>query len=310
VPALSIVIPTLGRSAALPSVLRSLERQHPRLAGVEVLVVLDALAPSTAQPASRSLDLSVLRAARPGASAARNAGWQAARAPLVLFLDDDVVPTRKLVSRHLEDHRRMPEPELGVLGRLRWSPKVRVTPFMRWLEQGIAFNFGEIDGTRAGWGHFYSANASLKRELLERVGGFDEICFPYGYEDLELARRLSEHGLRLHYDRHAVGEHLKTETLEGWRRNLRRIAISERRFVERYPDVRPYFYELFQAAALRPVASGRSARLAGLVPPAMPLLGPLVWRSFDIVSRQQLATEFLREWELAQRAEPEASSRP
>jgi GT2 family glycosyltransferase len=307
VPALSIVIPTVGRSAALPSVLRGLERQRPSLVGIEVLVVLDALAPSTAQPASHSQDLSVLRATRPGASAARNAGWQAARAPLVLFLDDDVVPTRKLVARHLEHHRRMPEPELAVLGRVRWSPKVRVTPFMRWLEQGIAFNFDEIEGARAGWGHFYSANVSLKRELLERAGGFDEICFPYGYEDLELARRLSEHGLRLHYDRHAVGDHLKTETLEGWRRNLRRIALSERRMIARYPDVRPYFHERFLAAAAAPPARGRSARLARFVRPWVPWLGPAVWRSFDIVCRQQLAGEFLREWALAGEREQQSS---
>lgn len=290
--------------------LRGLERQQPSPTDLEVLVVLDAQAPAVVHAASRSLDLRLLRAPRPGASAARNAGWRAARSPIVLLLDDDVVPTRRLVARHLEHHRQMPEPELAVLGRVRWSPKVRVTPFMRWLEQGIAFDFGEIEGTRAGWGRFYSANVSLKRELLERVGGFDEVAFPYGYEDLELARRLSEHGLRLHYDRRAVGEHLKTETLDGWRRNLARIAVSEWRMVEHYPDVRPYFHERFLAAAAAPPARGRTARLARFVRPGVPVLGRVVWRSFDIVCRQQLAGEFLREWELAGQSEPQASPKP
>lgn len=299
VPALSIVIPTVGRSAALPVVLGALEGQGARQGEFEVIVVLDALARATGLDRLTSLELTVLRAKQPGASAARNTGWQASTSSIVLFLDDDVVPTRHLVARHLEHHRRMPEPEVGVLGRVRWSAKVRVTPFMRWLEQGIAFDFGKIDNAWAGWGKFYSANVSVKRELLKRVGGFDEVDFPFGYEDLELGRRLSEHGLRLHYDRHAIGEHLKTETLDGWRRNLYRIAVSERRMVERYPDVRPYFYERFLSAALAPPARGRAARLARFVRPEVPALGPLVWRSFDIVCRQRLAAEFLLAWEQA-----------
>lgn len=307
---LSIVIPTLGGGESLRAVLRGLKRLRPRPEGIQVLVVLDAAAPAGLELDADGLPMTVLRASRPGASAARNTGWQATEAPIVLFLDDDVVPTPGLAARHLEDHRRMPTPEVGVLGRVRWSPQVRVTPFMRWLERGVAFAFDEIQGTTAGWGHFYSANASVKRAMLERVGGFDEVAFPYGYEDLELSRRMAALGFRLHYDRQAVGEHLKTETLERWRRNLRRIAVAEHRFVQRYPEVRPYFYERFRAAAEAPPAHGRSARLASFVRPGMPLLGPVVWRSYDAVCSQQLADEFLHEWQLAEREDAHARMRP
>jgi len=301
---LSIVIPTLGRSGALPEVIAGLEAQRPALDDVEVLLVLDAHGyPEGLEglPAHRrSFALDVLRAEHPGASAARNAGWHAARAPLVLFLDDDIVPEAGLVSAHLRWHRRHPAPEVAVLGAVHWSPQVKVTPFMRWLEMGIQFDYGTIDGTDVGWQRFYSCNVSVKRELLARTGGFDERRFPYGYEDLELARRMwSEHGLRLLYNPDARGQHLKTETLESWRRNLRRIAIAERRFTELYPEERPYFYERFQAAAQAPPARGRSARLARLVSPGFPWLGRVVWRSYDLVCAQSLAPEFLAEWESA-----------
>jgi GT2 family glycosyltransferase len=218
----------------------------------------------------------------------------------VLFLDDDIVPRPQLVAEHLAWHERNPDPTIGVLGSVRWSDRVTVTPFMRWLEMGIMFDYGTITGTEVEWQRFYSCNVSVKRTMLERTGGFDAERFPYGYEDLELARRMhADHGFRLLYTEHAVGEHLKTETLEGWRRNLKRIAIAERRFTTLYPSEHPYFYERFRAAAQAPVARGRSARLARFVGPDFPWLGPIVWRSFDLVCMQRLAPEFLAEWDAA-----------
>ena len=80
-----------------------------------------------------------------------------------------------------------------MLGHVRWAREVRVTPFMHWLEHGVQFDYPAIDGIEAGWGRFYGANVSAKRELVERVGGFDEVRLPYGYEDLDFgyrARRL------------------------------------------------------------------------------------------------------------------------
>jgi len=301
---LSIVIPTLGRSAALPEVLAALERQRVAPGTFEVRIVLDAhgaAAPVEALAAApREFPLHVQHAARPGASAARNCGWRAAGAPLVLFIDDDIVAAPALVAEHLAWHDRDREPEVGVLGLVAWSRRVAVTPFMRWLETGIQFDYGTITGVEVEWQRFYSCNVSVKRELLERTGGFDEERFPYGYEDLELARRMAhEHGLRLLFNPAARAEHLKTETLEGWRRNLKRIALAERRFTELYPDEPAYFHERFRTATQAPLTRGRWARLAGVVGPDVPWLGRRVWRSYDLLCTQRLAPQFLAEWDAA-----------
>jgi GT2 family glycosyltransferase len=301
---LSIVIPTLGRSQALAEVLAGLARQRPRHGAVEVIVVVDARGAIEEAEAlavsATSLDVRVEQARRPGASAARNAGWRAARRPLVLFLDDDIVPTERLVYEHLAWHSRHPHTEVGVLGNVRWSPHVKVTPFMRWLEMGIQFDFGTIRGVNVGWERFYSCNVSVKRDLLEAAGGFDEERFPFGYEDLELARRMHDRGLKLLYNEAALGEHLKTETLETWRRNLPRIAEAERRFTTLYPEERPYFYERFRVATDAPPSAGRWARLARVVPPGTPWLGRLVWFSYDLVCSQRLGPEYLAAWEASE----------
>ncbi len=294
------MIPTLGRTAALGDVLAGLAAQRGPLRDAEVLVALDAVAPPgdpLGFERASGLPLELLRAERPGASAARNAGWRRASGALVLFLDDDIVPAPELVAKHLAWHDRHPAAEVAVLGLVRWSPRVTVTPFMRWLEMGVQFDYGAIDGVEAGWGRLYSCNVSLKRALLELVGGFDEVAFPFGYEDLDLGCRLADHGLRLLLNRAAVGYHLKTETLAGWSRNLRRIAIAERQFVARHPEVPAYFHERFLAAAAAPPVGGRWARLARVIAPAVPWLGPRVWHSFDALCWQRLAPEFLAAWD-------------
>ena len=300
VPSVSIVIPTLGRHGTLRRVLERLEVQTSP-APFEVVVAPDAAEPEPARVdallATRPYPTRRVTPARPGASAARNAGIGAASAPLVLFLDDDVMPGRRLVAEHLSWHERHPGGEVGVLGLVRWADELRVTPFMRWLERGIHFDFAGIGGEEAGWGRFYTANASVKRRMLERVGGFDEERLPFGYEDLDIGYRMHAHGFRLLFNPRAVAEHLHEMTLESLVARAPRMAASERAFCAKHPEIPPYFLELFRAAAAAPPARGRLAHLAPLVPPGAPVLGRRVWESVDARFRQALAPHFLRAWD-------------
>jgi len=298
---LSVVIPTIGRGERLRRALECLERQHAS-GRFEVVVAVDAAASdedveATAEP--RPYPSRVVRADAAGAAGARNAGLRSASAPLVLFLDDDVLADRELIGEHLAWHGRAPEVEVGVLGDVRWASELRVTPFMRWLEDGIQFDYPNIEGTEAGWGRFYTANVSVKRELVERVGGFDERRFPFGHEDLDLAYRMSRHGFRLLYNRDAGAEHLHPMDLDFWRRRVRRIAASERRFCTVHPDVRPYFHDLLRHHLDAPPPRGLGARLAAIVPRRVPVLGERAWRSADAVYRHELAPPFFDAWNAA-----------
>jgi GT2 family glycosyltransferase len=298
---ISVVIPTLGRHAELARALGHLDRQASQAHRFEVIVVADAMEAGLDELerlVSRcSYPIRLLQGSRAGPSSGRNVGWTAASSPLILFLDDDILAGRRLVAEHLDWHERHPDPEIGVLGRVRWARELRVTPFMRWLEAGVHFDYANIRGVDAGWGRFYTANASVKRSLLESAGGFDAERLPFGYEDLDLAYRMSQLGFRLLYNRRAVAEHLHEMTVDSLKARMPRAAASEHRFVEIHPEIRPYFHDLFQDAAARPQARGRSARLARFVPRRVPLVGPFVWRSADLVYRQALAPHFLRAWE-------------
>ncbi|MFN2544478.1 MAG: glycosyltransferase family 2 protein [Actinomycetota bacterium] len=299
---LSIVIPALGRAPTLGRVLERLARQDVGTDAFEVLIGIDAaerdVASICAVAGGRPFATRAVQATSPGVSAARNRVWPEARHEVVLFLGADMLPAPDLLSRHLAYHEAHPDPRDALVGHVRWARELKTTPFMRWLDEGMQFDFGTIDGARAAWWHFVAANASVKKELLGPAGGFDE-RFRFGYEEMDLAYRLNELGLRLGYDPRAEVEHLHPPTLDGWRLRMRLVARAERQFVSKHADMQPYFLPIFERAAAAPRLRGRAARLARFVPRRVPKLGPLVWDHAELWFAQQLAPAFLGAWDEA-----------
>jgi hypothetical protein len=97
------------------------------------------------------------------------------------------------------------------MGQVSWSPEVHPTPFMEWLGlDGVLFAFGRlVPGQKVGFESFYFCNTSIKRDFLLRNGMFDESFRAYGYEDTELAHRLTRQGLGVIYNPQAIGYHYK-----------------------------------------------------------------------------------------------------
>lgn len=300
----SIIIPTLGNYDGLARVLTGLDSEAvAEGAEFELVVAIDRADPNPDRVAEllagRPYPARSVRPERAGSSANRNAGVAASSGPLVLFCDDDTVPVRGLLAAHHRWHRSHPEPEVGVLGHVRWAPRVEVTAFMRWLDYGIQFDYPNIEGTEAGWGRFYSANVSVKRELFDRVGGFDEVRLPYLYEDLDFGYRASKLGFRLLYNRSALVDHERTMDLDFWREKVDRLARAEYAFCSKHPEVAPYFRDLFAGAAAKPPARGRGRHLIRRIPRRLPLVGPYLWTSADIYYRQAIAPAYLEAWEEA-----------
>jgi GT2 family glycosyltransferase len=309
-PELSVVIPTHDRPEELSRALERLDRQSDPPAHEVIVVANPGDDPSIVAGAigKRRVQPRLRVASTPGASAARNLGWREAGAPLVLFLGDDILAGPSLLREHLTWHRADPDETVGVLGHVRWARELRVTPFMRWLERGMQFDYGGIEGTEAGAGRLYTANVSLKRSLLERSGGFDEEL-PYLYEDIELAHRLAALGFRLLYNSRAEAEHLHAATVESWKARMRTAARAEHRFASKHPDAEPRLHHRMSRAAAAEPARGRAARLVSVVPPWVPVAGPVVWRSAEQRWLQQLAPDFLAAWAEAEDEQAALSER-
>jgi GT2 family glycosyltransferase len=204
---LSIVIPTKDRAAALAGTLAALEAQRLANSRVETIVIDNGSSDGTVEEArarceTSAMALRLVEHPDGGPAAARNAGAAVASGEVLLFLGDDTEPAATdLLRAHLDLHTARPEETYGVLGRITWTPRKPVTPFMHWLENGgPQFNFGQLAaGPVDATSYFYSSHASIKRSLFERIGGFDERFPTAAVEDTELGVRLAEAGLELDY---------------------------------------------------------------------------------------------------------------
>ena len=167
----SVVVPTCGRPALLRRCLEALERQSLPRQDFEVIVADD----------SRT---------RAGPAAARNRGWRKARAEVIAFTDDDCIPHRDWLKNGLG---RL-EGRDAVSGRIVMPIPARPTDYER-DAQGLERS------------EFVTANCFVRREVLERLGGFDERFRLAWREDSDLHFRLLTSGARLDRAPEAIVEH-------------------------------------------------------------------------------------------------------
>jgi glycosyltransferase involved in cell wall biosynthesis len=252
---LTVVVPTHNRSHLLGQCLRGLLDQTLPADQYEVVVVDDGSTDDTLQvvkevgaPASR---LRSFHQENKGPAAARNYGTREARGGLILFTGDDCLPDKHLLAEHVDAHES--GGDVGVVGHIAWHPDLEVTPFMSFLEQGVQFDFGDIEdpGDVSFW-YCYSSNLSLPRRRLEEVGGFDEDFKHAAWEDIELGYRLRQRGLRLVYRSGAITYHFHPTTLE---RYLERQLIAGRAAVTFYRKHPELMEDLGIGHAARPVAA-------------------------------------------------------
>jgi len=148
-----------------------------------------------------------------GPARARNAGVETATAPLVLFLDDDVVPTERLVAEHLASHDA--EVDVVVMGPL-GSLSHYSEPWVAWEQAKIEAQYAAME--RGDWAptfrQFWTGNASIERKHLQAAGGFDP-TFLRG-EDVELGVRLSKQGIGFRFNPLARGLHHAERSLSSW----------------------------------------------------------------------------------------------
>ena len=229
VPFLSVVIPTFNRRDSLEVTLEALARQLQVPGGFEVVVVSDGSTDGTdtflAGWASRPDLPYVLRVVNQdngGPAKARNRGVAEARGTVVVFLDDDVEPLPQCLSAHAARHRD--DPMLVLIGPMSPDPHRRSAEpvWIAWehamLEkQYRSFRLGIWTDDDCGPNNFYTGNASVRRDHIRRVGGFDE-----GFtrqEDVELAVRLErECKVHFRFDPTPGALHRPTRTFASWLR--------------------------------------------------------------------------------------------
>lgn len=212
-PQLSVIVPSRDRPGLLRGCLAGLDD-----ARLEVIVVDDGSRVPLAEVAEAA-GARCVRLEPRGLNAARNAGVDAARAPLVAFLDDDVEVARDWAEAMLDAFDTAGADVVG--GRVRLA---LAGPAPRWMSALTRDYLSEyergddpfwIDDKRVPFG----ANCALRRDLCLQLGGFragldrDGPGLLSGGET-ELFRRAQQAGARIYYaPRAAVAHRIGAERL-------------------------------------------------------------------------------------------------
>ncbi len=216
----SLVIPTHNRRDSLRRVLEALARQTTPADKYEVLVICDGCTDGSAamcRALTMPYRLRVLeQTPNQGPAAARNRGVREATAPIILFIDDDVVPEPTLIAEHLRLHAQ--DEQAVVIGTLLAPPGFRLNPWTRWEEAMLQKQYADMAAGR--WEptprQFYTGNASVRREHILAAGGFDA-SFRRA-EDVELAYRFRDLRLHFYFNPDAKGWHHARRSLRAWLR--------------------------------------------------------------------------------------------
>ena len=216
-PALSIVVPTYNRLPRLKQVIAALEGQSFPMTDVEVIVVSDGTTDGTHEylrDLTTRLNLCFVPQANAGPAAARNNGIRNAHGEIIIFVDDDVVPSPELVAEHMRLHAG--HTNRVILGPMLNPPDFTFSPWVAWeqamlMKQYHALQRGDWPATAR---QFYTGNTSLPRQLLLTSGGFDERF--RRAEDIELAYRLEQHGVEFIFCMCAIGYHYAERSFKSW----------------------------------------------------------------------------------------------
>lgn len=212
----SLVVPTYRRGAALLDTLRHLLALAPPPGEIIVVDQTEAT-PADVAEQLRRLEVAgrirILRFSPPSIPRAMNVGLREARNPVVLFVDDDVVPAPDLAAAHAA---RYTAGYAAVCGQVLQpgevpDPEANRGPRGTGFRADLEFRFNGTGAAEVA--NVISCNLSVDRAAALAIGGFDERFAGSAYRyETDFARRLLAAGRRILFAPEASLRHLRLPT--------------------------------------------------------------------------------------------------
>ncbi len=193
---ITIAIPTYNRQEIA---VETIERLLPL--GAPIVVVDQTAAPY--EPLA-ALPIRLIRLPEPSIPRAMNIAVEAAESDVVLFLDDDVIPTARLVDAHAEAQREVDV--WAVVGQILQPGEEPER--VRQPADDLEFHFNADEGRFVA--NVMAGNLSVKRARFLDLGGFDENFVGVAYRfETDFALRVAAAGGKVWFEPHASIRHLK-----------------------------------------------------------------------------------------------------
>lgn len=211
---LSIIIPTFKRKESLLRLLESLKSEINNLTEIIIVEQVENNQQEYKNFAKKNnINLKYFFLQERSTSGGKNIGIKNALGDFVLFLDDDVVVSRKFIQNHLRNYTD--NIVVAVCGRVitkgqniesKNDNTGRVTYFGKFSDGFSSTIKQEIDTV-------IGCNASWRKNTLKKINGFDENFTENAMrEETDLCLRAKKAGYKIIFEPNAVVEHLREPT--------------------------------------------------------------------------------------------------
>jgi GT2 family glycosyltransferase len=243
----------------------------------EVILVDDGSTDDTAEIARSYNAFRLIELPKGGPSRARNEGIRYAGGRLVAFTDSDCVVDRDWLT---ELEKGFIDQNVAGVGGMQRSPvdETEVGKTFQEFMQTVGFVTGYLQAGRAmqETNHNPSCNVAYKREVLGKVGGFDESLWPG--EDVEIDLKIRRLGYKLIFNPAAMVGHYRPTTYRSFAHMIMRYGHCQGRLVRKYGLFRLLHYVPVALAAFVAVLAALLVMWPGAWPVLfVPPLSALVW---------------------------------
>jgi GT2 family glycosyltransferase len=227
-PRISVVICTYNGSATLRECLDGVTAL--RYPNFEVVVVSDGSTDTSAEIAGGYESVRLIETPQEGLACARNTGMRAATGEIIAYIDDDAIPDRDWLT-HLA--ATFGQGDFAAVG----GPNV-LPPNSGAIAQCVANAPGgptHVLVSDRDAEHIPGCNMAVRKDALERIGGFDP-QFRAAGDDVDVCWRLLDAGDRIAFGPGAVVLHHRRRTVSGYLRQQRGYGKAEALLERKHPD--------------------------------------------------------------------------
>jgi glycosyltransferase involved in cell wall biosynthesis len=198
----SIILPVYNGARSLPDCLAALRRNQ--TAEIEILVVDDRSTDESSGIARRMGVRVIDNTHNPGPAGARNAGAEQAAAPIIFFVDADVLVPDGILTKALEVFERNPQ-IAALFGSYDQAPSESnfLSQYKNLLHHYVHQNSKEDART------FWAGFGAVRKEIFQEMGGFSEQYRYPSIEDIELGERMSRRNFAIRLDKSLQVKHMK-----------------------------------------------------------------------------------------------------
>jgi GT2 family glycosyltransferase len=236
----SVVVSTYNRRDVVLRTVRTLLQQDFPRSEYEIVVVVDGSRDGTAEALhGLGAGVRVVVQENRGLAGARNTGTREAAGELLLFLDDDMKCVPELVREHVAAHAE--SKGIAGLGAIYVAPDHPRNLAAELFNRGLGASYlrqREHPGEAWPENVWSFGNTSIRRDVLERAGGFDERFRMR--EDGELGVRLLQAGVRQRFVAGAVAYQWCDKSAGQLVRDAETFAASDLLFMRSHPGSEPH----------------------------------------------------------------------